>query len=122
MVILNESSEVLAQTSFPEHDHVIEAFASNSADHPFDIRTVPRRPRCGKHLFDAHRLHLSNEVVAEYAIAIAQQIARGTLPRERFAHLLGRPLPRSGVPRRRNARWNRMVGTAKKSTDTMVLM
>src|SRR4051794_35672993 len=67
MVIISEASEVLVQTSFAEHDHVIEALASNTAYQPFDIRTLPGRPRCRKHLLDAHRVHLSNEVLAEDA-------------------------------------------------------
>jgi hypothetical protein len=65
MVILKEASEVLVQTSFAEHDYVIKALAANSTDHPFDIRTLPRRPWCRKHLFDTHCLHLNNEVLAE---------------------------------------------------------
>jgi hypothetical protein len=29
-----------------EHDHMIEAFATNGANHPLDIGSLPRRARC----------------------------------------------------------------------------
>ena len=49
---------------------------------------VPKAP------VDAHRLDLINELPAEDAVAIAQQISRCTLPRKRFTHLVSRPLRR----------------------------
>jgi hypothetical protein len=51
---------------------VIQALAANRANHPFDIRTLPRRARGRKHLLDAHCFHLIDEFFAEDAIAIPQ--------------------------------------------------
>lgn len=98
LVIIKEAPEVLVQTSFVEHDHVIEALAADRADHPFDIRTLPWRSWRRKHLFDAHRLRLSNEVLAEDAIAVAQQIARCTLPRKTLPATAEQSTPPSGAP------------------------
>ena len=72
MTIANECKDVAIQTSLVEHDQVIQAFASNSSDHAFDKGTLPGLARCRQHLFDAHRLHLLDEVMAEDAITIAQ--------------------------------------------------
>ena len=42
-------------------------------------------------LFDPHRPDLLNEVMAEDAVTIAQQIARRTVPRESLPELLNGP-------------------------------
>ena len=41
VVIGYESSEVAAKAVFRQDDYVIEAFASNRADHPFDEGALP---------------------------------------------------------------------------------
>ena len=124
------------QRALAEDDHVIQALAADGSDEPFDVCPLPRRPRRRQHLFDAHRLHLLDEVLAEDPIAIPQQIARRGVPREGFAQSAAPSTPRSDAPLQRSGRmrrrscastrntyriWNRMVGTTKKSTDTMRL-
>ena len=64
--------KVSVQAALVEYDHVIQALASNRADHTFNIGTLPRRPRDRKYLFDAHGLHLVNEVLPEDPIAVPQ--------------------------------------------------
>src|SRR5215471_3756075 len=91
MIIVRESSEVARQAGFTEYDHVIQALPPNRADHPLDVGSLPRRPGCREHLFDAHRLHLLHEVRPEDPIAIAQQIARRGLPRKGLPQLLSSP-------------------------------
>jgi hypothetical protein len=53
-----------------EHDHMIEALASNGTNHPLHIRSLPRRSRRGQHFLDAQVTHLFSEVQAEDGIAV----------------------------------------------------
>src|SRR5215510_5254864 len=41
-VVGYESNEVATQTAFRDDDHVIPAFASDRADHAFDVGALPR--------------------------------------------------------------------------------
>ncbi len=41
MIVADECLKVPGQTALVEHNHVIEAFATNCANDPFDIRTLP---------------------------------------------------------------------------------
>jgi hypothetical protein len=49
---------------------VIQALAANGADHPFDIGTLPGRPRRRKHSFDAYGLHLVDEILPQDPIVV----------------------------------------------------
>src|ERR1035437_539224 len=124
MVVVNEALKVSIQAALAKYDHVIQALAANGPDHTFDIGVLPWRPRRRKHLFDAHGLHLVDEVLAEDPIPIPEQISRYSVPRKGLAHLLSSPLHRwmrrrsCASTRNTYSIWNRIVGTAKKSTDT----
>ena len=41
MIITDERLKVPGQTALVEYDHVIEAFATDCANDPFNIRTLP---------------------------------------------------------------------------------
>src|SRR4051794_28700148 len=58
MIILHKDFEVPTQASLVEHDHMIQALAPHSADHTFNISTLPRTTWRRQHLLDAHRFHL----------------------------------------------------------------
>src|SRR5918996_1897443 len=92
MIVIDEALKVSVQAAFVEYDHVIQALAANRADHAFNIRTLPGRPRRRQDLLYAHRLYLVHEVFPEDPIAISQQISRRRIPWEGFAQLLSRPL------------------------------
>ena len=70
---------------------MIEALPSNRADDALDVSPLPRGSRRTEHLFDAHVLNLSGEVVAKDSIPVSQQIAGCGFPGEGIAKLLGRP-------------------------------
>ena len=80
-----------AQISLVQHDHAIEALAANGADHPFNIRTLPRRARRRQYLLDAHGLNLVDEALPEDLVAVAQEITRRSVPGEGFSYLLRSP-------------------------------
>jgi hypothetical protein len=45
MIVVHETTQVPPKTLFVEHDHVVQALASDGADNPFDLGTLPRRAR-----------------------------------------------------------------------------
>jgi hypothetical protein len=53
-----------------EHDHMIEALATNGTNHSLDVGSLPRRTRRGQHFVDAHVSHLFPEIIAEDRIAV----------------------------------------------------
>src|SRR5438445_441734 len=61
----------LFRSGFTEHDHMIEALASNRSNHSLYIGSLPRRARCRQNLADAHVSHLFSEVIPEDSIAVA---------------------------------------------------
>ena len=44
MVVIEIRSKDSAQRAFIEHDHMVETFPPNGANHPFHVRSLPRRP------------------------------------------------------------------------------
>jgi hypothetical protein len=93
VVIVHEATEVVAKAAFSEHDHVIQAFTADRADHAFDVGALPGARR-RQDLCHAHRRDLIHERVAEDAVPVPQQIARCRLPRKGFSELLGSPFSR----------------------------
>ena len=75
-----------------EHDHMIEALATNGTNHPLHVCSLPWRTRCRQHLLYTHVSHLFSEVMTEDRIAVPQQIARELVKRKCFPQLLSRPL------------------------------
>ncbi len=113
---------------------MIQTLAPDRTDQPFDVSPLPRRPRRREHLLDALRFHLIHELLAEDLVAITEKVARRTVPRERFPHLLRRPLcgctrgdcemhngPPVGCQYQKYIQdLESTVGIVKKSTETML--
>jgi hypothetical protein len=59
-----------------EHDHMIGAFATNGANHPLDIGSLPGRARCRQEFANGHVSLVFSEVFAKDRIAVAQEVAR----------------------------------------------
>ena len=77
---------------FTEHDHMIEALASNGSNHSLYIGSLPRRPRCRQDFANAHVSRLFSEVITEDRFAVAEQIPRELLKGKCLPQLLSRPL------------------------------
>jgi hypothetical protein len=75
-----------------EHDHMIEAFATNGANHPLDIGSLPRRARCRQDFANAHVSHVFSEVIGKDRIAVAQEVARELGKGKCLAQLLSGPI------------------------------
>ena len=77
-----------------EHDHVIEAFASNRADQPLDVAVLPWRARRYRMIADAHRTDPMAVNWTERVIAVAYQMPRRFIPRKSVGHLSRNPFGR----------------------------
>src|SRR5262249_58702989 len=73
---------------------MIEALASNTADHSLDIWILERRSRRGDHFFDLHSFHSEAKFFSVDLISIPEQIARSSLFGKGFDDLLRGPSSR----------------------------
>src|SRR5215510_7253224 len=76
---------------FGKNNHVIETFATNTADYSLRVRILPRRVGSGDDFFDSHSGYSSPEIVSVDRISISDQVAWGSVLRKRLDQLLGRP-------------------------------
>lgn len=88
MIVVHEISEVTVQAPFAEHDFVVQALAADGANDAFDIGSLPGGTRCRQHLFDPHGFDLIHEIFSEDPVAIAQQVARRSVPGKGLPELL----------------------------------
>ena len=77
-----------------EDDHMVEALASNGADHPFDEWILPRGARCGKDLLHSETIDATIEVRSVGLVSVPYQVPRRRVPWKSIDHLLRRPLGR----------------------------
>ena len=56
--------------AFAEYDDVVEAVAADAADHTLSVWILPRAPRGGEYLFDAHAANAPLEWFSKDRIAI----------------------------------------------------
>jgi hypothetical protein len=57
MIVSKVLSQLSPQMALVQDDHVIQAFAANTPDEPFDVRILPRTPGGDDHFFDPHLSH-----------------------------------------------------------------
>src|SRR6476661_7938775 len=74
-----------------DDNYVIQALASNTADHAFDVAILPRTPCRTPHLLNSHSFHPSREGATIDPISISKQISRRTGIRKSFNDLLCGP-------------------------------
>ena len=69
-----------------EHNHMIEALATNGSNHPLYIGSLPRRARCRQNFTDAHVSHLFSEIsrfsrgTVSSGMGMELQVLRGKCP------------------------------------------
>jgi len=92
LVVVDEiAPRVAAERAFVPDDHVVEALPADGADHPFDERMLPGRPRGGEDLLGPQASSRVAERLAVEAVPIADEETRGCVPRPRLTELLGGP-------------------------------
>ena len=98
MIILEITSQKPPQMWLVQDDHVVEAFATDTPDEPFDVGILPGTSGRDQHLFDPHVPYSLPKVRPVDTITVAQEMPRCLVPREGFDHLLCSPF-RGGVLR-----------------------
>src|SRR4029077_14188172 len=96
MIILEVTGQQPPEMALVQDDHVVQAFAADTHDQPLDVRILPRTPWGDHDLLDPHVSYTLPKESPGDTITVAQEIARGLVPREGVDHRLGGPL-RGGV-------------------------
>jgi hypothetical protein len=92
MIILEVRNDVAPERGLVQDYNVVETLASDRADQPFDVWTLPRRPACGEPFCDCHALGLCPEGVTVDAVTIPEQKPRTFIPRKCLDDLGRSPL------------------------------
>ena len=74
--------------SLMQDDHVVKAVAADIPDQPLDVRILPWTPRGDHDFLDPHVAHALPKRGPVNAVAIAQEIPRGLVPREGINDLI----------------------------------
>ena len=74
-----------------DDDNVVQAFASNTANHAFDVTILPRTARRNPNLLNAHSFKSRREGMPIDSISIQNQISGRTVLRKRLNDLLCSP-------------------------------
>jgi hypothetical protein len=57
MIIAEVVGQEPPQMALVQDEHVMQAFAADTSDEPFDVRILPRTPGGDDHFFDPHISH-----------------------------------------------------------------
>src|SRR5512133_726238 len=91
VVILLVRAQHLPQMALAEHDHMVEAFASDRADQSFSVTVLPRRSRRCRSVANAHRASAPRTCLAVDTVAITNEVIRHRFPPAGLADLPGDP-------------------------------
>src|SRR3954470_1163857 len=91
VVILLVRAQHVPQMPLTEHDHMIEALASDRADQSFSVPVLPRRSRRCRSVANAHRANASGKCLSVHAVAITNEVIRHRFPPAGLADLSGDP-------------------------------
>src|SRR4029079_8750048 len=81
----------MPQMPLAEHDHMIEALASDRADQSSSIAVLPWRSRRFRSVANARRANAPRKCLAVDAVAIANEVIRHRLPPASLADLPSDP-------------------------------
>src|SRR6476659_3059784 len=80
IVVMRVRAQHMTQMTLAEHDHMIEAFASDRADQSFGIAVLPWRSRRCRSIANAHRSNAARKRLAIDAVPITNQVSRRWVP------------------------------------------
>jgi hypothetical protein len=75
MVMLKVLSQPPPQMLLAQDNYVVQAFATDTPDEPFDVWILPETPGRNQHLFDPHIVDTLSKVCPINTVAIPQQVA-----------------------------------------------
>src|SRR6478736_6634999 len=133
VVVLLVRAQHMPQMALAEHDHMVEALASDRADQSFSVTVLPRRSRRRRSVANAHRANAARICLAVDTVAITNEVIRhrshpqasltcraiqsavgdGVTPTQRIRL---RSCPRI---RRPYSNLNEIVGTTKRSIEAI---
>ena len=76
VIVLEVLPQDAPQVLLSDNDDVVQAVPPNGPDHALAVRVLPRGPRGGEDLLDAHRMHSTNEVRAIDLVSVSDDILR----------------------------------------------
>src|SRR6476469_4177416 len=91
VVILLVRAQHIPQMPLAEHDHMIEALASDRADQSFSVTVLPRRSWCCRSVANAHRANAARKCLAVDTVAITNEVFRHRFPPAGLVDLPGDP-------------------------------
>src|SRR5512133_2173505 len=91
VVILLVRAQHMPQMPLGEHDHMIEALASDRADQSFSVTVLPRRSWCYRSVANAHRANAARKCLAVDTVAFTNEVVRHRFPPAGLADLPGDP-------------------------------
>ena len=77
--------------TFIRHDHMIQTLPPDRSDDALDIGVLPRRSWRRRYFDDIHRRQTIAEYCSAGCVAIADQVSRRGVPRERLHELMPKP-------------------------------
>src|SRR6478736_1560202 len=80
VVILLVRAQHMTQMPLAEHDHMVEALASDRADQSFSIAVLPRRSWRCRSVANAHRANAPRKGLTVDTVAITNEVIRHRLP------------------------------------------
>ena len=97
VIVAEVIAKATTEVSFVQHDHVVEEFAPDRADHALSEWVLPRGARRGEDLGKTDGLHPSSKLSAEDAVAITDEKPGRRVVREGLDNLLRRPSRGRGI-------------------------
>ena len=79
VVILLVRAQHMTQMPLAEHDHMVEALASDGADQSFSVTVLSRRSWRCRSVANAHRANAARKCLAVDTVAITNEVVRHRL-------------------------------------------
>src|ERR1700704_6830234 len=80
VIIARVRSQQMAKMPLAEHDNVVKTFPADRTNRPFTIPVLPRRPRRGWPIPNAHRPKATDEDVTVDGVAVTDDVSRRYVP------------------------------------------
>jgi hypothetical protein len=82
----------ITKVPFSQHDDMVETFASDRPDQPFNMTVLPRRAWRDRPISNTHHAEPALDRQTIGGVAVTDEVARCLIPWERFGDLPGDPL------------------------------
>ena len=91
VVVTRVRAQHMTQMTLAEHDHMIQALASNRTDHSFGIAVLPWRSSRCRSVANAHRADAPRKDLAVDPVPVTDEVLRRALPATCLGDLSGDP-------------------------------